>query len=488
MKKLLIILVINLITLLSIAQTPLIQGKYKLTLVVNDLDLEFSNANFIRVAPDCIPSNLLCGSQIWFITGVRGKPGVYSIELLNNRKYLTWSEAPEIQSRLSLESRSSMAGLKFQRFLIKSNNNGTYQIQPAIEPALVTNDFFLSANLTPGLNNWVGLLKNGSTGNQTIANTWNLISLTTTVVPARSERVVVTPTSVNKLDVDIKTGSDNLEPRDFQNNPQLKVNIKNRNPIIIENINNNQTWPNNSIHRISISLPADVNISDLQSISILRGLVRGWNSAEINRADNWNIDRFTVTATIKTNDRLVKTVLLDKIASGRYPVVRIVYQQFDSSNPTVVTEKTFDLLEPATNTPLINVPVTANAIITATFGTGGDDLRGGNDNIDMMFEFKSGIMPLVFRNVNASRRWGNFFEKTVTKELSDSQNFYVDDIKDVVIRHTGGGGIGADNWHLDKFKLSITKGNVTKILIDRVEAPIHFFTGDSRSKTFYVQQ
>ena len=128
----------------------------------------------------------------------------------------------------------------------------------------------------------------------------------------------------------------------------------------------------------------------------------------------------------------------------------------------------------------------ALATMSAMFGTGGDDLRGGRDNINMLIRFKSGRLPISLNNLNASRNWRNFYEKTVEKVLPNSQDIAINDIKDVIIRHTGGGGIGADNWYLDKFKLTITKGTETKVLIDKIEAPIHYFTGDSRSKTLVV--
>ena len=82
---------------------------------------------------------------------------------------------------------------------------------------------------------------------------------------------------------------------------------------------------------------------------------------------------------------------------------------------------------------------------------------------------------------------GQFYRKTVGKELPSIAGLTIADIKEVELWHTGGGGMGADNWDLDKFKLTITINGVTKILVDRVGAPLHRFTGDTRRKTFIVE-
>jgi hypothetical protein len=57
----------------------------------------------------------------------------------------------------------------------------------------------------------------------------------------------------------------------------------------------------------------------------------------------------------------------------------------------------------------------------------------------------------------------------------------------VELRHTGGGGIGADNWHVDKIYIVVNRDGINKVLLDKVGAPIHQFTGDARFKKFVVQ-
>ena len=119
-------------------------------------------------------------------------------------------------------------------------------------------------------------------------------------------------------------------------------------------------------------------------------------------------------------------------------------------------------------------------------GRRGDDLRGGNDNLHVLIKLKfTPARNISLNNINAGRKWPNFTERTITKPLMVPP-FTFDDIEEIVLRHSGGGGIGADNWHLDKLKITLTIGGETRVLLDRVGAPIHFFTGEARSKTFQI--
>ena len=61
--------------------------------------------------------------------------------------------------------------------------------------------------------------------------------------------IVLTPLNGNKLDVDFKTGADNLEMKPFQQGVEIRIIILNRADVILLNANNNQNWPNNSIKR-----------------------------------------------------------------------------------------------------------------------------------------------------------------------------------------------------------------------------------------------
>jgi hypothetical protein len=106
----------------------------------------------------------------------------------------------------------------------------------------------------------------------------------------------------------------------------------------------------------------------------------------------------------------------------------------------------------------------------------------------VIITFKNTNQKLVFNNLNRGENWGNFTEHSVSSaEVNSLPNLTINDIKAVELWHTGGGGMGADNWDLDKFTLSIFMNGTTKQLVDISGTPVHRFTGDARKKVFLVE-
>lgn len=287
----------------------------------------------------------------------------------------------------------------------------------------------------------------------------------------------------NKIEVECKTGEDDLAVRDagIQGNLKITINYKNgAAPVVLENANRNQNWPKNSIRRVTVPLPATVDVKNLASINLTRSSTS--NNFEDAVADNWDLKSLTVTATIKNDSVNAKYQLLVKNGN---PLNRF------KAGINCNCNKTYDFSAPqmisGTSHWIDKVPPPQKASIMAIFGNGGDDLRGGNDNSKLIIIFKNSTRTLVYNNLNAGANWGNFTEKTVSKELPSTPDLKIADIKEVQLWHTGGGGMGADNWDLDKFKLTITINGENKILVDKVGAPIHRFTGDTRRKTFVME-
>lgn len=153
-------------------------------------------------------------------------------------------------------------------------------------------------------------------------------------------RTVLTQTqprsTTDKLDIDFRTGGDNLEPKPFQENLEIHININGKSPIIVTNANNGQTWPNNSVRRVTIPLDGTIKLEDIQSITLKRlrsndNYVRYvW---EVGEKDNWNLDKLTVTASIKINGRNQRTTLANVVppAQGQ-PVFRFTYDNSQNQN------------------------------------------------------------------------------------------------------------------------------------------------------------
>jgi hypothetical protein len=290
----------------------------------------------------------------------------------------------------------------------------------------------------------------------------------------------------NKIEVEFKTGEDDLAVRDASIQGNLKITINYKNgaaPTILENANKNQNWPKNSIRRVAIPLATDVDINNLASIELNRSTTS--NNFEDVVADNWDLKELIVTVTKKEVKGNSKYKLLEKLSVNGSIVNRFkggrncdCYKVYDFFAPQLISG----------TTPWIDkFAAPEKTMLTAVFGVGGDDLRGGNDNATIVIVFKNGTDKLQINNINRSANWGNFVSKTVSRDIPNPNNLKIEDIGQVELWHTGGGGMGADNWDLDKFKLSININGVSKILVDVVGAPIHRFTGDTRRRTFKVE-
>jgi len=296
----------------------------------------------------------------------------------------------------------------------------------------------------------------------------------------------------NKIEVDIKTGADNLEQKDFQDNPSIALRIRNKPDIILTDINKGQNWANNSLHRITIPLTADIALNDISEIELYRKDKDGSkNNFEAAVADNWNVDMLLVTCTIKENGRTVKYQLLKK--EGR-PFMRFVYEKrgqgynpYETDNSVRYLLIDRKILSGAPTPPPANpkLVIAKPVKLVVQINTGDDDLRGSGDNVSFKIFLKDNPTPIQWRNVNANRKWNNYFVKTVEKTFNEILDF--NQVVKIEMWHDGGGGMGADNWNVDKVSIIAKQDDRQKILVDKIGAPMHRFTGDARRKTFVVE-
>ena len=122
----------------------------------------------------------------------------------------------------------------------------------------------------------------------------------------------------------------------------------------------------------------------------------------------------------------------------------------------------------------------ANALILEMH-TGGDDLRGGNDNLHVNVLLRNG-RSLTFQNVNLLKRWINNSTNMVQLSLPPTLN--VQQIRGVQLTTTFGGGIGGDNWNLDGLKVLHRTRSGGPTLFQRTGQPLFRFTGDQPSHEF----
>jgi hypothetical protein len=113
--------------------------------------------------------------------------------------------------------------------------------------------------------------------------------------------------------------------------------------------------------------------------------------------------------------------------------------------------------------------------------TGGDDLRGGRDNLHVIAFTRDG-RELRFNTVNNGRRWvGNSWE---TVALPLPAGVTAADIRGIRLETTFGGGIGGDNWNLDRIIIRARGEAGESTLFDKRGEPLFRFTGEERLLDF----
>ncbi len=486
-------------------------GRYIIKSAINDRAMHFDGSR-ITIQETCPDFNVNCQNQIWEIKYVRGQRGLFTMQSVYNRKLITFKDIPnqnQIYDDIFMEAPKPLASIRTQSFFIEDAVDGKYTIQPNVlvesdvkDPKI---DVYLStklSNINSGRGDVLFEYKTQALNPQGYNDLSNVyfkffplpLSASTVVVAPKlnnvqqSPSVIVAPKSDNKLDVDLKTGADNLEVKSFQENLEIRIVVQNHADIIVKDANKNQTWPNNSIRRISFALPPDINADAIKEIQIYRKQLGSADNFKATTADNWDLQSISATATLVNNGVKTKTEF-EKIVTTRRgkPLFRFIYERGDNEFEGTVCKKQFVVKTANSPTAPDESAVTSNAVLNISVGTGGDDLRGGNDNAKLVFSFKSKPQKLSIPNIFRSANLPNFSERNRTIEMPNTANLDISDIKEVELHHSGGGGMGADNWHIDKIKISITKNDETKVLIDRVGAPIHRFTGDSRIKKFNVE-
>lgn len=114
------------------------------------------------------------------------------------------------------------------------------------------------------------------------------------------------------------------------------------------------------------------------------------------------------------------------------------------------------------------------------FGTGGDDLRGGSDNVSVTINYHSRAAQVV-PNVNRGFRWINNYNQFVPIALRTPVR--PESIASVVITTNFGGGLSGENWNLGKLHVRARGGGADRFIIVQTGIPLVRFTGSVRSYT-----
>ena len=253
------------------------------------------------------------------------------------------------------------------------------------------------------------------------------------------------PPTINALERELLltfgTGEDDLRSR-----LTIAVERNNGRDLSFLSVNNGKRWISNSTQTVAVSLPAGVAYNNLTGIRIRR-----WSSDmnDLQKAgtDNWDLRRLLV----RSGDADGKKVLFQRSGSPLHRFTadaRVVAFQFG----------------------------TASNELIATFATGNDDLRGGNDNADLVLLLRNGRNHR-FANVNERRKWEE--GASITRYLTLPAGMSRSDIVGVRIETTLGGGMGGDNWNLQSLRLKTRESGTTRQIFYKDGEPLFRFKGEN---------
>jgi hypothetical protein len=254
---------------------------------------------------------------------------------------------------------------------------------------------------------------------------------------------------VRELVIRFDTGNDDL--RGGNDNVHATINLADGTQQHYSNINLRARWLSNYTECARVRLRRAVDPKDILSIVFTTTFGGGVGG------DNWDVNFIQVRAIGGRLDRVLK--------------------EFKSRYRFTGNRKTLKLT--------INNPQRAQigqaAGLKLTIKTGGDDLRGGNDNVSVTVVFSNGSKQ-TFGNVNKSRKWRDHSSNTVYVRFNRPVN--PSQIKSLTLSTSFSGGMGGDNWNMDALTVQTT-GRVTRTLYNRSGRPLFRFTGSR--KTFTVR-
>lgn len=249
---------------------------------------------------------------------------------------------------------------------------------------------------------------------------------------------ITADTSVTEVQIVIQTGGDDLRgggnPGD---NANVTLNFIGGSKLTT-NINRGRSWENGQTHAVPLLLPSPApKASDITGITISTHFGGGIGG------DNWNVDKVALVVSFPAG------------SPTHTPPQTVVHTWLDASgNPLIrFTGNIHDLRE------VVQPQDTGKSVrsLELIISTGNDDLRGGShpgDNCDVTIELAAG-RTIMLNNVNSGRNLPNWTDHTVSIPLP-AGGLKGGDVKAVRL-HTGfGGGIGGDNWNVNRIQLKAT--------------------------------
>jgi hypothetical protein len=235
-----------------------------------------------------------------------------------------------------------------------------------------------------------------------------------------------------------KTGDDDL--RGVDDNVDIAIHFRDGQTQKVNNANGGERWPGNTTREVKVELNRTIPLSSIARID-LRTTFSGGVAG-----DNWDMKSVSIRATGNGIDRV--------LASNGF--------------------KRFKADDRSLSIPVVLAAAGEVNKLRLTIITGGDDLRGENDNLNVSVRFRDGTHQVV-PNVNGRQRWADGTSHVVTINLDRAIS--ADDMVELVLETTFIGGIGGDNWDMLSLQGVATGAGVEKLVFMSL---FKRFTGDDK--------
>jgi hypothetical protein len=243
---------------------------------------------------------------------------------------------------------------------------------------------------------------------------------------------LVTSARATEVQLWIQTGGDDLRGGSVAN-----VTLKFAGgSTVTSNISGGREWGNGQTHIARLTLPATpLRVQDIEGVTITTNFGGGISG------DNWNVNNVALLVGFPTGNT----------TSAPPPIV--IHEWLDKSGGPLIrfTGSVHDLVVPVQAQDQGKTVAALDVIVS----TGNDDLRGGSagDNCDVTVVLSNG-RSIVVANANHGQSWNNWTDHTVSIPIPGGLKG--GDVQSVKL-HTGfGGGIGGDNWNVQRIQLKAT--------------------------------
>ncbi len=241
--------------------------------------------------------------------------------------------------------------------------------------------------------------------------------------------------TVDQLELWIRTGNDDL--RGGQNNLNVEVHFADGTMQVASNVNHGANWGNNSTNVVIVPLQHPVTPNQIKMIRLVHLAHGGFSPTVLP-----NAPEVGVLQGIKSEDNwdMAEFQAFGRGSGINVPIASFGYHRFTGSYPSLDINA-----QPGVGCPSGNQV----SKISFTFSTGDDDLRGGNDNLNITIHFADGTTQFE-PNVNHSARWPD--GSTKGAEVLLTRSVTIDQITAITLSDTFTGGSGGDNWNMNSMR------------------------------------